>query len=73
MAREVTMTPKGRGDIRKIQGKGVIASGPGMRERIDKDHGLALGREELWREKLSPSRASKACFLPLEGGSLSIL
>lgn len=48
MAREVAIAPKGRGDIRKIQGKGVIASGPGMRERIGKDHGLALGREELW-------------------------
>lgn len=48
MAREVAIAPKGRGDIRKIQGKGVIASGSGMRERIGKDHGLALGREELW-------------------------
>lgn len=40
VAREVTMAPKGRGEIRKIQiqiaGKGVMASGPGMRRGLAK-------------------------------------
>lgn len=44
VAREITTAPKGRGYIRKIQGKGVVASGPGMRR------GLAKIMVLLWEE-----------------------
>lgn len=68
MAVEVTIAPKGRGDLRKVQGKGIIASGPGMRRGSAKMVAL------LWEEKNFDGRGTetkqgKACFLPIVGSS----
>lgn len=48
VAVEVAMAPEGGKDVREGQGKGVVASGPGMRRGSAKIVALpCLGREEL--------------------------